>query len=453
MDKETGPEPGRDAPDRSRAALLDKRGLFAVVLSGALCALEIMATIPLPRVDGKLIGSDGIRYYAITRSLVLDRDFDYRNDYTLLNEPIHLARTGLVENASGIGTGILWLPFFLIAHVISLVLNALGWHVPTNGIGYLYEASVCLGTIAYGTVGFVLAFKSACRVLVRPIPGARLATLGMLWATPAVYYLIAEPSMSHGISVFAIALFFHWWHPPGREDSAWRWFRLGLAAGLVTLVRPQDGVIALVPVGELAWRVARGQSSVTRGLRDLAVFTSVAAVCESPQLVMWLAIYGTAGTVPQGASWFNWFDLHVLETLFSTRHGLLSWHPLYLFALLGLVPLFRRERATAIAISFVFLAELYVNSAATRWWQDDAFGGRRFVSLVPLLAMPLAVLLERSKSRWAPAALILALTAWNGLAMLQYRLGFVSMHESLTWREMTIDRLLLPVQLLQRLLH
>jgi hypothetical protein len=35
------------------------------------------------------------RYYAITRSLVLDRDFDYRNDYTLLNEPIHLARTGL----------------------------------------------------------------------------------------------------------------------------------------------------------------------------------------------------------------------------------------------------------------------------------------------------------------------------------------------------------------------
>jgi hypothetical protein len=94
-----------------------------------------------------------------------------------------------------------------------------------------------------------------------------------------------------------------------------------------------------------------------------------------------------------------------------------------------------------------------VNSAATRWWQDDAFGGRRFVSLVPLLAMPLAVLLERSKSRWAPAALDLALTAWNGLAMLQYRLGFVSMHESLTWREMTIDRLLLPVQLLQRFLH
>jgi len=168
---------------------------------------------------------------------------------------------------------------------------------------------------------------------------------------------------------------------------------------------------------------------------------------------MWQVIYGTALTVPQGSSWFNWFDLHIVEVLFSTRHGLLSWHPLYLFALLGLIPLYRRERATAIAIAFVFLGELYVNSAATRWWQDDAFGGRRFVSLVPLLAVPLAVLLERAKSRWAPATLVLALTAWNGLAMLQYRLGFVSMHESLTWREMTIDRLLLPVQLLQRFLH
>jgi len=453
MDTETGPEPGRDAPDRSRAFPADKRGLLAVALSGVLCAFVFLASIPLPRVDGHLIGSDGIRYYAITRSMVLDRDFDYRNEYAALHEPIHLTRTGLTENAQGIGTGILWLPFFLAAHLLALVLNAVGWSVPKDGYGYLYEASVCLGTIAYAAVGFVLAFKSACRVLPRPIPAARLAVLGMLWATPAVYYLIAEPSMSHGIGVFTMALFFYWWHPPGQEDSPGRWFRLGLAVGLATLVRHQDGVIALVPLGELAWRVARGETSLTRGLRDLAVFTIVVVCCLSPQLVMWQVIYGTALTVPQGSSWFNWWQLHVVEVLFSTRHGLLSWHPIYVFALFGLIPLFRRERAAAIAISFVVLAELYVNSAATRWWQDDAFGGRRFVSLVPLLALPLAVLLERARSRWVATALILALTAWNGLAMLQYRLGFVSMNESLTWREMTIDRLLLPVHLLQRLLH
>jgi hypothetical protein len=428
-------------------------GSWAVVASGAICALAFVVSIPLPRVDGHLIGSDGVRYYAITRSLVIDGDLDFRNDFALLGEPVRLTRTGLADNAQSIGTGLLWLPFFALAHALALVLGMMGWSVRHDGTGYLYEAFVCLGTITYATAGFLLTCRTIRRLGAGRERDAVIATLGMWWAAPAVYYVVVEPSMSHGVTVFTAALLFHLWCRGDAPSSTRRWFGLGLAVGLATLVRSQDGVLALIPIGELAWRLARRELSVAQGLRGLAVFAVAAAGCVVPQLVMWKVVYGTALTIPQGTDFFRWSRPHLVEVLFSTRHGLISWHPIFLVALVGLAPLFRRHRAVALAVTAAFLAELYVNGAATRWWADDAFGGRRFVSLVPLCAVPLAAAFGTARNRWASPALAVGLALWNGLALLQYRLGFVSMSEGLTLRQMTIDRLLVPLQLIHRLLH
>ena len=67
--------------------------------SGLICLLIFIATIPLPRVDNHLVGSDGIKYYAILRSFVLDQDFDFSNDFPLFDAsgPI-VAETGKVAN-------------------------------------------------------------------------------------------------------------------------------------------------------------------------------------------------------------------------------------------------------------------------------------------------------------------------------------------------------------------
>ena len=430
------------------------RGQLILAVSGAVCALAFIVAIPLPRVDDHLIGSDGVRYYAITRSIVLDGDLDFRNDFELLNEPVHPTRTGLADNAQSIGTGLLWIPFFIIAHLLALGISATGLSVASTGLGYLYEASACLGTVAYATVGFILTYRTTCQVLGRGFGrSALLSTLAMWWATSAIYYVVAEPSMSHGVTVFTMALFFYWWYRPDEVNTEWRWVRLGLAVGLTTLVRAQDGVVALIPIGELAWRAFRRTSQPSQLLRHLAVFGVVAALCVTPQLAMWRVMYGSFVTIPQGSEFFAWAHPHIVETLFSTRHGLISWHPVHLAAICGLFPLFRLNRAVAGAVTFVFLAELYVNSAAVRWWADDAFGGRRFVSLVPWLTVPLAVAFERSRRGWVPLALVSALVVWNGMAFVQYRFGFVSKSDALTFKEMTIERLLLPVRLARRLMQ
>ena len=61
--------------------------LKPAVLLGALsaaCLVVFLATIPLPRIDGQLIGGDGAGYYAYLPSVILDRDLDFANQYAAL---------------------------------------------------------------------------------------------------------------------------------------------------------------------------------------------------------------------------------------------------------------------------------------------------------------------------------------------------------------------------------
>jgi len=54
-----------------------------VVLGGlfALSLLAFLALIPAPRVDGQLIGSDGVSYYVFLRSAMIDGDLEFRNEF------------------------------------------------------------------------------------------------------------------------------------------------------------------------------------------------------------------------------------------------------------------------------------------------------------------------------------------------------------------------------------
>jgi hypothetical protein len=435
----------------SLSELSDHNARALILYLGLLCLLLFSATLFFPHSDGHLIGSDGRSYYSTLRSLVFDGDFDFTNEYEWVGfEPKPLTVTGLPENPFAIGMPLLWLPFFLAAHLLSLILNGLGLGAATNGLGPVYEAAVCMATIFYGGVAFLLTYR-VLRHSFEPWPSL-IAILAMWGGTAAIYYMMAEPSMSHGVTLFSVSVFLFLWYPIPSERSGRCWLALGASVGLVALVRWQDGILILLPLAELTWRLARKQLAIRNFLAYAVILIAAALIVFSPQFVMWARLYGTPLTIPQGQEFFNWLAPKPFQTLFSTRHGLITWHPLILIALLGLVPLWRRDRALTLAIIFVFLAQLYLNSAVGRWWADDAFGGRRFTSLIPFLTFPLAALLERVRQEKALSRALLVVIAVlivsNMLGMVQFVLQFVSRSEALSVRELTVDRFLLPLQLL-----
>jgi hypothetical protein len=423
-------------------------------------ALAFVATIPLPRIDNQLVGSDGTFYYAYLPTVWLDGDLDFTNQYRYLIGPgrdsiAGFTPKGLPVNAYPVGPALLWSPFFLAAHLIVLVLRALGATIPADGMGYPYQAVTLLGSITYGAIGLWLIYR-LCRRRFGPSPS--VAAVALLWlGSNVLYYMVAEPSMAHTSSLFALGLFFYLWDGQRGEGTGREWLVLGLAGGLAVLVRVPDAVFVVLPALGMLPPLLRTPAHI---LPRLALFAGAAFVIFLPQLIIWQILYGSiiGGYLSlSGGLAFYWLAPRWWQVLFSGLHGLYTWHPLLLAATLGLVWLARRspqEGRFTVLLVIGLLMQLYLVSVWREWWQGDSFGGRVFISAMPIFALGLAALLDRlSRGRYLTAVLLLSivLLAWNGLFMLEYRLGCFSRSAPLSVSQaMTATFRCLPDFLLRR---
>ncbi len=333
-----------------------------------------------------------------------------------------------------------------------------------NGYGYLYEGAISTGTILYGGFGFVLAYGCARRTFSR---APAIVAVAVLWlASNAFYYMVFEPSMAHMPAMFAVALTLTvWlvWFYGAPAPSLRHTLALGFTSGLVLLVRLQDAPLLLLPYAHAGLRALqssrRGDANgARRWLLSAVLAGSIAALCFVPQLVVWQRLYGVWTHSPYAVEHdppFYWSSPKLGAVLFSTFHGLFTWHPIYLLAGVGLLGLARKDRSLALGLAAVLAVETYVIASWWNWWQGAAFGGRMFLSAMWIWVWGLAGCFDwlRTHRRIIPlvATLALLLTAWNGLALVQYRLGLVPAEQPPTWEQMTIARLEMLWRLLQKL--
>jgi Dolichyl-phosphate-mannose-protein mannosyltransferase len=423
----------------------------------------------VPHRYGRLIVGDGIYYYVYLRSVVIDGDLDFTNDYTLYqsfnNEDLqkkremlelHKTPLGKPANYFSVGPAVLWSPVYVPTHLLAVMLG-----LPQDGYSYWYEAPILLFSIVYGFVGFLLIYRVAVGLFSRW--AAFVAVLGMWMATNVVYYMGISPSASHVLSLFAVALFvFLWWRFRGKRT--WRgWFILGLSAGLMTLVRWQDILVTLLALFDMiddGWAIVKNRSFVSMvraKVPEGLIFTAGLLIAFSPQMAAWQILYGAPITAPQGASFFYPLRPEMWNVLFGLKRGLFTWTPLIFLAALGFLPLYRRDRALGSAAFAIFLAETYVNSIVYDWWGGEAFGARRFIGLIPFFALGLAALVEAIAARVSRRTVLVALgafTVWNLLFILQYDLwlhGIGHISADPTVAEITVDKFITPFQLLARL--
>jgi hypothetical protein len=437
------------------------------------CLVVFLATIPLPRVDGQLVGGDGIGYYAYLPSLLLDHDLDFANQYAALLPPgphLHTARTptGLLFNYWPIGPALLWLPFFLLAHGLALVLTAAGVSIRLDGCGYWHQAFVIAGNIAYGGVALWLAFDVARRV-------ARQASA--MWAVVLVacagnlsYYMTAEASLAHAASAFTVSLFFAvWLRTRGRGGLAHA-AMLGALVGLVAVVRTQDVVLVFAPLAaELAGLFVaarrRGAAEAVALTSRSALTMAVAAVLVySPQFLVSATLYGVWWRPPQlfvgstGVQVLAWSSPRFWSVLFSPKSGLFLWHPVFAVALLGVVPLWRRDRTLATALVGGVLAQAYVLGSWYDWAQGRSFGGRSFVSCLPLFAAGLAALIDATRHALAArprvrrallAGAAFVLVTANLLLAIEFRFDLAPTGRQPTWHDLGARRVTFLIERLR----
>jgi hypothetical protein len=387
-------------------------------------ALLLLVTVVHFHAAGGRIAGDGVSYYVYVRSLMKDADLDFTNEYTHyeLIDRADLSvptRTGHRRSIFAVGPGLAWIPFFVLGEAVARVESALGREVDLSGYGPEHVNAVALGSLLYGFLAVVLIHD----VLGRHFPAstALLAALLVWWATFLHWYMVYQPTMSHATSTFGAALVLWLWDRTRERLDLRHAALLGLAAGFAMCLRWQNALLLLLPAWDLvsAWRRAP-----RRWTKPTALGLSLAAgalVGAAPQMAAWKAIYGEwlLRYPPHGADFLRLDHPYALQTLFSSRHGLLSWTPVLWGGYLGFLWLARRRAPLAWPLLPPLLAMTYVNMCSGDWWAGGSFSNRRFDSLLPLLALGLAGSLEAARRalahhpQLAVSALIVPAVAWN----------------------------------------
>ena len=409
--------------------------------------LAMVAVCALPLFTPRVYASDEIKYFSTLRSIYMDRDLHYENEYAYFIGRDPVAHSGLLPykntatptgyrlNDAPIGTAVLWAPFYLAADGAVIAARALGSSVPRDGYGRPYVLAVCLASLFWGLAGLALTYR-LCRAHVSR-GTATWAVLAVWFASPLVFYLYITPAMAHASSLFAVALFLWFWHRTRRERSVGQWIILGASAGLMVLVRELNW-LALVVIGvdELHRLVTAGRPEGAGILTTLAqrssgylAFGLAVAVVVAPQFYVYRTLNGTFGPTPFVVEKFSALPVYTIDVLFSGFHGLFSWHPVTLVGVTGLIALWLRSPVVALALGGFFVAQVLVVGSYDTWWGGASFGARRFVNCIPVFALGLGALFEwlRLRSgvtRYARVTVGL-LVLWNFGLAIQYSIGLI----------------------------
>ena len=299
---------------------------------------------------GGRINGDGVMYYVYVRSLWKDFDLDFTNEYThygliARGDLAVPTRTGLRRSIFSIGPAVLWTPFFFLGEAVARGTAWAGSEADLSGYGPAHRNAVALGSLLYGFATVLLIHATLRRHFGRhtALGGALL-----VWGTTFLHwYMVQQPTMSHAASAFSAAFVLWLWDRgrPGR--GPWGFLILGLALGLAMCVRWQNGVLLCLPAIDLLIDWRRRRSSFLRWSAAAGLLAAGVLIGAIPQLSAWKSLYDmwVLPYPPHGTDFLRLDHPFALHTLFSSRHGLLSWTPIFWAGYLGFVPLLRKRPA------------------------------------------------------------------------------------------------------------
>lgn len=375
-----------------------------------------------------LIVSDGNGYYAWVRSLVIDGDIDFKNDFEQLYfpdppPPDWSQRTpkGLVPNKYPIGLAILETPGFLLGHAIAHLTP-----FAEDGISLPYQLSVTISLVFLILASFYLLYR-ALRNYQISSQTALLFCVMPLIGTNLLHYLAKEPAMAHGAGVAVInILIFMASRPTSLYKSKFlSGFVPGLLIGLTVIIRLSN----LVFLPFYFWLFRADLRDRRKGL-PLCLGMGIMLVLQQLSLV---GLWGQPVANSYQGQGFTGGIQGIFAIVLGTHYGLFLYHPWYLILvglnMAGLWLYTRQQRLWHGVILGCFTCLWVLNGL---WgFSGDAFGSRAFIESLPLLSLGAAMTVEHLSDRvfrWVqlPVVILAGLLIvaniylWGGYLLQQY---------------------------------
>lgn len=268
-----------------------------------------------------------------------------------------------------------------------------------------YSRAIALAGYMAGFIGlFFLQRNLRRRRFSEPV--VLLTLLCTLGGTNLFHYMTKEMGTSHVYS-FMLFAFLAWQIPRALgKTSRINAVMLGGVIGWITLIRPINGILALLFLllyDVYDWSQLKDRIRFFRehsGKVLLAAFTALLFLL--PQFWYWHEMTGQWIRYSyEGESFIYWNKPKILAVLFDPQNGLFLYSPLVLLSVIGIGVGWREKRNHGPALALIFVLATYLFASWWAWWFGGAFGHRCYVDLYALLAFPLAGMLEKLLAiRW-----------------------------------------------------
>ena len=346
----------------------------------------------------------------------------------------YLAKSnGKIINKYYCGTAIAQMPFFLIAHVSSYLLDN-----DLDGYSKLYPIFINLAAIFYLLAGLLYLNLSLKSYHLNEWQRS-LTLIATVFGTHLFYYVIGEPGMSHVYSFGFISMFFYHARQYFSSFQKKNLFILAITLGIITLIRPVNGLIVFVLPFAAGDFNALKKGIITLFQDKLALIFSACAFLAvlSIQLIIYKISTGSFLVYAYGNEKFNFLSPHIFDILFSYKKGLFLYTPLLLLSLTGGYFLWKSSRYQFYSWFGFFVLLTYVLSSWWMWYYGGSFSSRVYVEYIPLFMILLALSLKSIKLKALKRLYIIAIALLIVVCQIQtvqYR--YYEIH----WSDMTKEK-------------
>lgn len=342
--------------------------------------------------SGRIIQTDGTGYYAYLPAIFIYKDLNFRffDDIASKNyHPNHAYDYRYFYNNTPVnkyyaGTSLAIMPFFLIAHGISLLSGS-----PADGYSYFYMVMISLAAIFYLGLGLVFLKKILLNMKGSGEKLVSFILILIVFGTNLFYYVVEEPSMSHvysfGFITWFIWLSIRYFQQPGRR----RVIIMAAVFAVIILIRPVNGlVILLLPFA------AGGSQEFINGFRfifrnyvwlitSLIVFLAIISI----QPAIYKLQTGSFIIYSYGKEGFNFLSPHISDFLFSYRKGLFVYTPVFLVALAGGYYLYKENRMRFFSLAGFLVILIYILSSWWQWYYGGSYSQRVMIEYYAIPAI------------------------------------------------------------------
>lgn len=411
-----------------------------VILIAAIFLAATFASSPT-RSGRTPIRSDAAGYYCYLPAIFIYHDLhcgflqngsslaqQYQQEYGYPPETWFLNNTekGWITKFS-CGVAVCEMPGFLCACGLSKLFG-----YDCNGYSFFFKLMFILSNLIFSLAALCILLK-----LLKEITNnktAAIITLAVALCTNVFYYSTVWAGSAHIYNLFfATLMLYNWKHFLDNPNNK-NLIISGLAMGMIVLIRPTDCVLAAFPIlytilnGKLLKIFDFIKHNIAFTLIGSALFLAPIAL----QMIIWKITTGHFIYYSYQQEGFDFLHPHIIDGLFSSKKGWLIYTPIMIFAFVGM---WFCNKKFNIPLITTLIIHCYIVFSWWCWWYGGSFGCRVMIVMYPLLAIPLARLLEKVTTKKAMAAVGIMLAFfmfWNVLQSYQVQKGILH-YEDTDW--------------------